>query len=79
VGLLLARLRWNLERLALRAEARMRREGGSVTADGLALAMVTELGRTQPRSTVVPWHLDQNVVEAAIEKVAAEIVSELYA
>jgi hypothetical protein len=75
--MLLARLRWNLERLALRIEARMRRENTPLTADALGLAMAAEVARARPRSLIVPWHLSSEIVDAAIEKVAHEIAQEL--
>jgi hypothetical protein len=76
--MVIAHLYSNLERLALQVEARMRRQGVPVTPDTLALLMADELARTRPRSTVVPWFLDQPTVDFVIERVAREIASELY-
>jgi hypothetical protein len=76
--MVIAHLYANLERLALQVEARMRRQGVPVTPDTLALLMADELARTRPRSTVVPWFLDQPTVDFVIERVAREIASELY-
>jgi hypothetical protein len=74
----LARLRGNLEPVALQAEASMRREGLPVTSDDLALRMQDVIARTQPRSRIVPWHLPTEIVDAAIERTAREIALELY-
>jgi hypothetical protein len=75
---LLARLRWNLERLALHGEPQIRRDNIRVTANDLALVMARELAHTKPRSRFVPWHLDEAIVDAAINRVAREIATELY-
>ena len=74
----LARLRGNLEPVALQAEASMRREGLPVTPDNLALRMQDVIARTKPRSRIVPWHLPTEIVDAAIEWTAREIALELY-
>jgi hypothetical protein len=76
--MLIARLRGNLEPVALQAEASMRREGLPVTPDNLALRMEDVIARTKPRSRIVPWHLPTEIVEAAIERTAREIALELY-
>jgi hypothetical protein len=77
--MLLARLRGNLERVALKVEAAMRREGLTTISPGaLALRMVAEVSAGRPRSLIVPWHLDQPTVDFVIERVAREIASELY-
>jgi hypothetical protein len=76
--MVIALLYSNLERLALKVEARMRRQGVPVTPDTLALLMADELARTRPRSAVVPWFLDQPTVDFVVERVAREIASELY-
>jgi hypothetical protein len=74
----LARLRGNLEPVALQVEASMRREGLPVTPDNLALRMQDVIARTKPRSRIVPWHLPTEIVGAAIEWTAREIALELY-
>jgi hypothetical protein len=77
--MLLARLRANLERLALKVEAAMRREGlTTISPDALALRTVAEVSRARPRSLIVPWHLDAATVDFVIERVAREIAAELY-
>jgi hypothetical protein len=76
--MLLARLRWNLGRAALRCEARLRREGVPVTAGALALAMAAEVSTARSRSSIVPWRLDGNIIDAAIERTAGELVEDLY-
>lgn len=74
----LARLRGNLEPVALQAETGMRREGVPVTPDNLALRMQDVIARTKPRSRIVPWHLPTEIVDAAIEWTGREIALELY-
>src|SRR5437899_936492 len=73
---LLARLRFNLETLALELVSELLSDGVTTTLDNLASALLLRVGRTVPRSKVVPWDLGEIIVQRVIQRVAVEIVRE---
>ena len=71
--LLLAHLRWNLTIEAYKVSTLLRCEGAPVTADNIAIKLMSIVMAAKPRSRFVPWGLDGATVEKAIGLVAAEV------
>jgi hypothetical protein len=70
--MILARLRWNLETLAQRIAAELRADGFNLTGTNIADGLVFAVVKAKPRSAIVPWHLEDAVVEQAIRRVASQ-------
>jgi hypothetical protein len=75
--LLLARLRGNLEREALQCAAELRREGLPLSAENLEFRLLQRVASGRPRSRIVPWHLPDSVVAAAIKRIASCALTEV--
>ena len=71
--MLIARLRWQLERAALSITGELRRDGLNVSAVNIEGGLITRVANAQPRSSFIPWDLPDSVVLATIRAVAAEL------
>jgi hypothetical protein len=74
--MLIARLRWNLERPALQIAAKLRQDGLSVSAANIEAKLIANIAKTKPRSAIVPWHLSDRVVRAITHLVAANLAEQ---
>jgi hypothetical protein len=72
---LLAHLRGLLTTEAHVVAYRLRREGLAPTAENIATALVLAVGTARPRSRLVPWHLDDVVVEKMIAIVSDDVAA----
>ena len=71
--MLLARLRWNLERVAKAALRRMMRKGINPDAGGAELGLGQAMLRARPRSWLIPWNIPDQIVDKVARQVAAEV------
>jgi len=74
--MVIAHTRWNLLNEARRLASQMRREGVATTPQNLASALILAFGNAKPRSRVVSWFLDDDVVGQLITIVAADVAEE---
>jgi hypothetical protein len=70
--MILACLRWNLTQLAQGFVNDVAAESKTATRQQVEHYLALEVARARPRSTIVPWHLPQAVVDRAITLVAKE-------
>jgi hypothetical protein len=75
--MVLAHLRWNLETLAAGVIYELLSQGISVAADVLLDTVLLRVGRTGPRSAMVPWYVADAVVEPVAAMVARLVVEEM--
>jgi hypothetical protein len=70
--LTLATLRWNLTQEARKARVQILRDGLTPTYPTLRHYLALAVERARPRSSIVPWHLPDEVVSRMIGVVVNE-------
>jgi hypothetical protein len=74
--MLLAHLRANLEREALRCIAELRRDALPVNPANVEFRLLQRIVNARPRSAIVPWNLPDVVVAAVARRVSQSLASE---
>jgi hypothetical protein len=74
--MIIAHTRWNLLNEARQLAIQMRREGTAVTPQNLASALILAISNARPRSAIVSWFLDNEVVDRLVTIVAADVAEE---
>jgi hypothetical protein len=71
--MLLARLRGNLMNEAIHAVEAHRRDGVEPNFENLVTALTFAVAKANPRSSIVPWHLPDQIVLKMIHVVAGDV------
>ncbi|HUY28172.1 MAG TPA: hypothetical protein VMV27_12200 [Candidatus Binataceae bacterium] len=74
--MLLAHLRANLDREALRCVAELRRDALPVNPANVEFRLSQRIVNARPRSAIVPWHLPDEIVAAVACRVSQSVASE---